>query len=365
MKTIIKLQMLLVITVSATVQAQEAVNVPLSQKVWDINAKDSRFEEYKGKKALYLENGKARLKDASFKNGTIEYDIAFEQKRNFAGVHFRIQDDKNYEEYYLRPHQSGNPDAMQYTPVINGNAGWQLYHGEGHWSAFPFKFEEWMHVKLVVLGNKMQVYIDNMEKPILNVADLKMGEVSGGLGFGTFLGAAHYANLTYRNSNDVVFVKSESEEEKTTIPPGLITSYEVSEGFPSKDLDRITDLKDLEVQTAKKMETEPSGLLNLSKISPVSEDTNTVLAKFSITSDSGNEMKRLEFGYSDSVKVFVNGKLVYGGDNGFRSRDYRYLGSIGFFDSIFLDLQEGHNELVFAVTERMGGWGIMTKLSSQ
>ncbi|WP_143070680.1 hypothetical protein [Flagellimonas taeanensis] len=363
MKTTFKIMMVLILVFATKGQAQKEISVPLDPKTLEIDANEHRFEAYKGKTALYLKNGRAWLKDASFKNGTIEYDITFGNERNFAGVHFHIQDANNYEEYYLRPHQSGNPDAMQYSPVINGNAAWQLYHGEGYWSPFQFTFGEWMHVKLVIRENKMQVYINDMENPILHVTDLKLGEKSGGLGFGSFLGGTHYANLTYQNTDDVALVKSEENDHNKENRSGIISSYEVSEAFPSKKLGGITVLKDLNIPVERKMKAEASGILNLSKVSPVSEDTNTVLAKFNISSNSGDETKRLEFGYSDKVKVFVNGKLVYGGDNSFRSRDYRYLGSMGFFDSIHLNLRKGNNEITFAVTERMGGWGVMARLS--
>ncbi len=104
--------------------AQEKTTASFQPDSWDIKAKSHEFKEFQGKQALFLNNGTARLKDSSFKNGIIDYDLNLEQKRNFAGVHFRIQDTTNYEELYLRPHQSGNPDAMQYSPVINGNAAW-------------------------------------------------------------------------------------------------------------------------------------------------------------------------------------------------------------------------------------------------
>lgn len=363
MKTTFKITMVLILVFATKGQAQKEISVPLDPKTLEIDANEHRFEAYKGKTALYLKNGRAWLKDASFKNGTIEYDIAFGNERNFAGIHFHIQDANNYEEYYLRPHQSGNPDAMQYSPVINGNAAWQLYHGEGYWSPFQFTFDEWMHVKLEIRGNRMQVYINDMENPILHVTDLKLGERSGGLGFGSFLGSSHYANLTYHNTDDVVFVKNEKIENRSEIPNGVISSYEVSEAFPSIKMEGITALKDLKIPVGKKMKAEASGILNLSRVSPVSENTNTVLAKFNISSNSRDETKGLEFGYSDKVKVFVNGKLVYAGDNSFRSRDYRYLGSMGLFDAISLNLRKGDNEITFAVTERMGGWGVMARLS--
>lgn len=363
MKTYFKILAVSLLSILMKVQGQKVKELAFNQEEWDIEAKEHRFETYKGQNSLYLENGRARLKNSSFKNGVIEYDIAFEEERNFAGIIFRIHDNQNYEEYYLRPHQSGNPDSMQYTPVINGNSSWQLYHGEGYWSAFQYRFGEWMHIKLLIHESKMQVFIDDTDKPVLNVTDLKLNVKSGGIGFRTFLGAAHYANLTYQKLDSVSFVGDHKEDNHITQPRGLITSYEVSKAFPSNTLEGITQLKDLQIPTVKKMETEPTGLLNLSIVSPVNKDSNTVLAKFIVESISNDTIVPLEFGYSDKVRVFVNGGLVYSGNNGFRSRDYRYLGSIGFFDSIFLDLQKGPNEVVFVVTERMGGWGVQAKLA--
>ena len=70
----------------------------------------------------------------------------------------------------------------------------------------------------------------------------------------------------------------------------------------------------------------------------------------------------LRFGYSDRVRVFLNGSLLYAGDNGYRSRDFRYLGTIGLFDSVPLALRPGDNELVMAVSESFGGWGVLAKV---
>jgi len=273
-------------------------------------------------------------------------------------VHFHIQDKLNYEEYYLRPHQSGNQDAMQYTPVVNGNAGWQLYSGEGHWSTKDFNFGEWIHVKLIVSGTEMDVFIDDMEKPILHVNELKLGSKSGSLGFGTFRGAAYYSNLTYREMSAPKLVGKSSE---LAIEKGTITDFKVSDAFPETLLNNVVSLTELNVAIEKDLLPDAKGILNLSKVSKVSNETNTILAKFSLDSDK-EQLRKMEFGYSDKVIVFINGQPVYHGDNSFRSRDYRYLGSIGFFDSIYLDLKEGKNEVVFAVTEKMGGWGVMAKL---
>ena len=72
----------------------------------------------------------------------------------------------------------------------------------------------------------------------------------------------------------------------------------------------------------------------------------------------GPQTKLLELGYSDKAAVYLNGTLLYKGDNTYMSRDYRYLGTIGLFDSVALPLKAGENELCIAVTEAFGGWGI-------
>jgi len=349
---------------SSNVTAQNKITAQFHPDSWEIKAVKHEFKDYKGKHALYLENGRALLKNSNFKNGIIDYDVSFEKGRKFIGVHFRIQDSINYEEYYLRAHQSGNPDAMQYTPVFNGTAGWQLYYGEGHSTSYHFNFEEWMHIRLVIANNKMDIFINDMSQPILHVHDLKMETIKGGLGFNTLLGGAYFANLTYQpmdNPNLMSSMEKLPESDK-----GTILQWKVSSPFSKNQLSKVNNLKDFPL--SKKIEweilsTEYTGTLNLSKLSQVSKETNTVLVKAVIISEK-NQIKRLDFGFSDVATVFVNDKIIYSGQRKFRSRDYRYLGTIGYFDSIFLHLKKGKNEITFAITENFGGWGLKAKLEN-
>ena len=64
---------------------------------------------------------------------------------------------------------------------------------------------------------------------------------------------------------------------------------------------------------------------------------------------------------SDEASVFVNGVPLYGGTNRCQSRDYRYLGTIGLFDEVYLPLRDGRNEVRFVVTEAFGGWGLQAR----
>lgn len=89
-------------------------------------------------------------------------------------------------------------------------------------------------------------------------------------------------------------------------------------------------------------------------------EKNSVVARL-LVSSTGDQRKKLSFGYSDEVLVFVNGVPLYGGSNRYPSRDYRYLGTIGLFDEVYLPLRNGHNAVRFVVTEAFGGWGIQAR----
>ncbi|MBL7960292.1 hypothetical protein JNL27_08630, partial [bacterium] len=139
--------------------------IPFDSPRWNIKAKESKIVDYLGQKALYLNGGGAIIKDAGFTNGTIEFDIAVTGERGFMGAVWRLVDSANYENFYIRPHQSGNPDANQYTPVFNNIAAWQLYYGEAYSTPVKYVNNEWMHIKIAVSGKYAEVYIQDMEKP--------------------------------------------------------------------------------------------------------------------------------------------------------------------------------------------------------
>jgi len=133
----------------------------------------------------------------------------------------------------------------------------------------------------------------------------------------------------------------------------------VSDPFAEKALEGSIEISpslkdDLAWTTLK---SEPTGLANLSRVSVLSREANTVFAKVTVISESA-QSKTLAFGYSDRVRLFVNDRLLYTGNNGYRSRDYRYLGTIGYFDAVTVPLHKGRNELWFAVSESFGGWGV-------
>lgn len=357
--------------------AQELV--PFNDKRWVIQAQGQLQEAYRGYNSLYLQNGIAYLKDEKFLNGIIEFDIYQTPRASFSGFIFRMIDAINYEEFYFRSHQSGNPDAYQYTPVFNGDPAWQLYHdphdavndGFVHWkqrgkimgynTVIEYPFDRWLHVKLLVKGTQAELYIDNNPQPAAFIRELLMGQQPGSLGVKSGNGAVWFANFSFKKTDDIVF-KTKDDGFKITTPAGTVMQWQVSNAFKEDQLKNMNQLDDKWTSQFKwkTLTSEATGLANLSRLSAVTDSTNTALARFTIVSEK-DQLKKLDIGYSDRVKVFCNGNALYSGTASFRTRDYRYLGTIGYFDALYLPLKKGENTIILAVSETFGGWGVMAK----
>ena len=63
----------------------------------------------------------------------------------------------------------------------------------------------------------------------------------------------------------------------------------------------------------------------------------------------------MQFAFSDDVRVYLNGTPLYEGSDRQGSRDYRFLGHAGFWDTAFLDLKEGVNQVALVVTDPTNG----------
>lgn len=336
--------------------------VPFAPGRLNLSAVESRIEEYLGRESLYLKGGIATVDGARFTNGVIEFDIAFSGERGFMGGVWRVQDRDNYEEFYLRPHQSGNPDANQYTPIFNGVSGWQLYHGERYSVPVSYRLNEWFHVRILFSGTQAEFYIADMEKPVLYVDNLKRSVEPGGVGVSASnFAPAHFSNFSYTVTDSPPIQGRPGKPEP--VPAGVIRSWSVSDAFAERALEdgHLLRPADVAARTWTRLESEPSGVTNLARVQGIRLRKNTVFARKVIISQR-EQVKRLDFGFSDRVRVYLNGRLLFRGNDDYLSRDYRFLGSIGYFDSLYLPLIQGENDLLMAVSEDLGGWGIQAKL---
>lgn len=344
---------------ASSVFGQSFTTVPFNTTNWDMKDAQYAIGSYMNREGITLTGGRITVLAAEFLDGTIEVDINFPEARFFPGIFFRMVDAGNYENFYVRPHQSGNPDATQYTPVFNGVSGWQLYHGEGFSQSIPLDPDTWHRIKINVAGDQADIYFDDMNTPFLKVTDLKRDSKAGKIGLNSNA-TVHFANFRYSETKPELV---ERETKEMQLPPGVITSWKVS-GILQDETYRDKPEINTENLTWTQLETEASGTINLARFVQRSEGMNTVIAKLDIDAEEETR-KMIVFGYSDFVWAFVNGKQIYGGRNDFLSRDYRYLGTIGFFDSVYLPLEKGENEVLFVVGENFGGWGLKAFIPDQ
>ena len=106
---------------------------------------------------------------------------------------------------------------------------------------------------------------------------------------------------------------------------GIVPGWWVSDPFPE---DAISTRASRRRRSWTHLPSEPSGLADLSRVNGIRDGRNTVLARAEIRSASARH-KALDFGFSDRAVVYLNGRPLYRGDDTYRSRDYRFLGSIG------------------------------------
>jgi len=339
--------------------ASSTVNQPFDLSLWDIDANDHRVEPYFGRDALWLDSGRALLRDDGFINGIIELDIAVSDVQGFAGVNFRDDGAGNGESFYIRSHLSGMPDASQYTPDFHGISGWQIYAGPRFNAPMELVHDRWMHMKVVVSGRRAAVYLDS-DEPLLVIPELVYDERSGHIVLTASTAPARFANVQVQTLDDPPAIDGGAEADP--VADTIVEAWSVSAPFAESSLhDRHEISRDDVPGDWQPLASGARGIANLARLSGVSPEANTVVAALSIDADEARTIPA-HFGFSDRVRVYLNGRLLFSGDDGWRTRDYRYLGTIGLFDTVYLPLQPGVNQLWFAVSESFGGWGIVLDL---
>ena len=304
-------------------------------------------------------SGAALLKDVEFENGVIEVDIAVDGSRSYPGLIFRVQDDGNYERFYVRPHRAGlYPDALQYTPVFNGVAGWQLYNGDGFTAGADVPTDEWVHLRMEVMGSQARVYLGDAGDPALEIDDLKHGISSGGIGvLGPKNSTACFSNFSYRADDSLQFDPAPA----IVMAAGTVTDWEVSRSFKAQLFDRDVYPRFFAIFAGEWQPVTPeaTGLVDVARYAMRNgPEPDLVFAKTVVRSDKRQKVK-LTFGYSDEIDLFFNREKVFSGKSGYRHRDPSFLGIVGPFDSVDLTLEKGLNEIFMMVTETFGGWGFM------
>ncbi len=334
--------------------SQQSDFIPFNETNWTVF--NGEITDHLDRECL---KGTAKLNGVEFENGIIEFDLVVTGQRSYPGIRFRAQSQANAENIYIRPHIIGHSDdALQYTPIYNMEACWQLYNGEGFTSGIDIPLNEWVHFKLEVSGSQASVFIGDTESPTLKINYLKHGISKGGIALtAPPNGSAYFSNFQI-DTTAVLNLELPLEEDS---PPGIITDWEISHPIKYSKIDMEKTWEQQEITDIKwqLVSSEPSGLVNLSKeIQRHGREPDFVFAKATLYSDK-QESKEFGFGYSDYIVIFLNGELLFSGSSPYQGRGTAFLGIIGYWDAVILPLKEGNNEIQLIVGEQFGGWGFM------
>jgi hypothetical protein len=354
----------------------ETLSLPADSPRWVLEGKASTAD-YQGRKCLVLDGGGATVKDFEMRDGVIDVDVATPAKRGFFGIQFRIAPGGADSEWvYLRQHKSGQPDAMQYTPVLGTGLNWQIYSGPGFTGAVDIPKDAWFHLRLEVAGAQAKLFVENMAKPALLMNDLKSGIQKGQVALAVLTGATYFSNFEVKTAPDAAW-----ERHLPAMPAGTLTKWSISPSLDAlaRDLERPLSKAEADGLRWQDVEAEPPGYVVLyryleaphPKVSFASDFSKrlepqpgmrVVYAKTRIESDR-DQVKKLSIGYSDDVSVFLNGQILFRGRSAQNFRDPGFLGIVSpEDDAVYLPLKKGANELMLAVSELGGGWGFICRL---
>ena len=347
--------------INTIAQKGKTETIPLKADNWEFKPGTVEFLKYDSKPAMKLLSGDdiVVLKDYSFTDGTIEYDME-PLVKGFTSFYFRWKDPGESEIFYFRTWAAGDLQAMnavQYAPTIKGVNLWDLmFHFQAN---ATYKNNEWNHVKLVVSGKQMRAYVNDMSIPVLEVPMLEGITSSGTLAFD---GQVAIANL----------VVKPGETEGLSPEPGIdpvandtryLRKWQVSDPIITEnDIDFRNAYYPGDSANWQEIAAERRGLINLTRKFGQINGRRIAWLKTTVHSDKEQNMT-LRFGFSDEVWMLINKKPLYLDKNLYNTPMEKRPGGRCTIDnaSITVPLKEGDNELLVGVSNFFYGWGIVAR----
>jgi hypothetical protein len=379
------LVLLLVVAGGPRLVSAQPQPLPLTPSGWELKGASVTLERHEGRDVLAVENGFAYRRDVRLQDGTVDFEVQLTRRRSFVYLMFRMADDREYEEIYLRPHKSSLPDAIQYAPVHQGASAWQLYHGPGATAAVAFEPGAWTRVRLVLSGDKAAVFVGDLVRPVLVIPRLARDTAPGYLalrGFappGTGTGPiARFANVSIdRGAAPFTFASGRPDlppdQAAPAAPavglrhPGSVRAWSVSRAFaPPKDVAEPTLPAADVLGVFQRVEAQPSGLVELHrhvKLPSADSREAAALVRVRVRAEAAG-LRRLDLGWSDVATVFLNGRPLFRSDAHYSYDNPRQEGLVHYGQAtLFLPLVKGDNDLAVLVSDAFGGWGLMARFA--
>jgi len=359
------------------VLALELIPVPLTPEHWQANG-DVSFQHDPAKQdVLVVNKGYAELKNTDFSNGTIEFDTKFVGER-ITGITFRQHDDQA-DALYFRPSTdcAVSDECVQYMPTAHHIFEWDLY-GQ-HQTHAPIDSKGWNHVKLVLSGARMNVFINGARSPTLAVGTLVGGFPDGSI---RLHGPASYTHLSIA-PNVVDGLPAVASSETTKADLRYVRHWLASKPFvmPSRmdaalqehtGIDPAYSSRPKATALWTPIAPDPDGLINLTRWygnAQTGQAITGIWLKTTINADR-DQIKHVDIGWTREVWLFVNGKRVFQGKNlyGIKVLSKDPGGRLSLTNGSFdLPLKKGANQVVVAIDDNFAGgqqhwgWGLQMR----
>ncbi len=133
--------------------------------------------------------GVAWVEGTEFRSGTIDVDIRGREAlfQNYVGIAFHRKNDTTYEAVYLRPFNFRSADPLHRQHAVQ-YISLPKFDFQDLRDEFPEEFEnpvdasivptDWVKLRVVVEGSKVQIHVGSAEKVALGVR--KLGQLDGG-----------------------------------------------------------------------------------------------------------------------------------------------------------------------------------------
>ena len=341
----------------------ERVDVPMVSDRWQQVFGNVEFKQHKGAESLVMiAEGAAKPKAITFRNGTIEFDV--DPVAMGAGLGFRMRDDETFEMLYFRPQANcaSAPDCVQYAPFTHKVLLWDLF--PQYQAPAPLRQNEWNHVKVVISGQRMNVFVNGAASPTLAVGRLEGDASEGGL---ALIGPGAFAHLTV-TPDSVEGLTADPAADPTAADGRFVRHWQIAPASPLADGSE-PNLSDLpKPSTAwRAVAAERNGLINISRVYglPAARPARTLTWLKTTISSSRSQSKKAAIGWSREVWVFVNGQRVYADKNLYMPPEARKApdGRLSLQNgSLAMPLNAGDNEVAIAIANNFFGWGLILRL---
>ena len=369
-----------IIGLSQPILASELTYIPMTPAHW-LAKGDVSFQHDQAKQdVLVVNKGYAELKNTNFSNGTIEFDTKFVGER-ITGITFRQHADAA-DALYFRPSAdcTVSEECIQYMPTAHHLFEWDLY-GQYQTHA-PIDPNAWNHVKLVLSGARMNVFVNGAHAPTLAVGTLVGGFPDGSI---RLHGPASYAHLSIAPhvvdglpavascdpaKDDLRYVRDWLASKPFVMPSRMDATLQENTG-----IDPVYSSMPKQTASWKPVALDPGGLVNLTRWhgdAQTGQSITGIWLKTTINADH-DQIKHVDMGWTREVWIFVNGKLAFQSKNlyGIKGASKEPGGRLGRTNGSFnLALKKGANQVVVAIDDNFAGgqqhwgWGLEMRLAN-